>query len=58
VVAKVRRSLAASKREAQNIVVEILNLRKLSEPEDRIENSNKSFTALENLNVSEDINKA
>jgi bifunctional DNA-binding transcriptional regulator/antitoxin component of YhaV-PrlF toxin-antitoxin module len=61
VVAKVRERLALSKQAAQKFDVERFNLKKLSEPEDRkqyqIKISNR-FAALENVNVSEDINRA
>ena len=61
VVAKVRERLAVSKGAAQKFVVERFNLKKLNELEVRkqyqIENSNR-FAALENLDVSEDINMA
>jgi hypothetical protein len=61
VVAKVRERLSARKQAAQNTDVEIFNLKKLSEMEVRkqfqIEISNR-FEALENLNDSEDVNRA
>jgi hypothetical protein len=61
VVAKVRERLAVSKQAAQKLDEERFNLKKLSELEVRkkyqIEISN-TFAALENLNVSEDINRA
>jgi hypothetical protein len=61
VVAKVRERLAVSKQAAQKCDVEIFNLKKLSELEGRkqyqLKISNR-FAALENLNVSEDINRA
>ena len=60
-VLKVRERKAVSKQEAQKFDVEIFNLRKLSELEVRkqyqIKTSNTN-AALENLNDSEDINKA
>jgi hypothetical protein len=61
VVAKVRERLSARKQEAQKTDVERFNLKKLSEMEVRkqfqIEISNR-FEALENLNDSEDVNRA
>jgi len=61
VVVNVRERLAVSKQAAQKFDVGRFNLRKLNELEVRlqyqIEISN-SFTALENLCVSEDINRA
>jgi predicted 3-demethylubiquinone-9 3-methyltransferase (glyoxalase superfamily) len=61
VVAKVRERLSARKQAAQNTDVEMFNLKRLSEMEVRkqfqIEISN-GFSALENLNDSEDINRA
>jgi hypothetical protein len=61
VVAKVRERLSARKQAAQKADVERLNLKKLSEMEVRkefqIEISNR-FEALENLNDSEDKNRA
>jgi hypothetical protein len=61
VVATVRERLAVNKQAAQKFDVEIFSLRKLSELEVRkqyrIEFTNR-FTALENLKVSEDINRA
>jgi hypothetical protein len=61
VVAKVMERLAVSKQTALMLDVERFNLRKLSELEVRkqyqIKNSN-GFSALENLNDSEDINRA
>jgi hypothetical protein len=60
-VAKVRERLTVSKQVAQNFVAERFNLKNLSELEVRkqyqIKISNR-FAALENLNVSEDINRA
>jgi hypothetical protein len=60
VVAKVRERLAVSKQAAQKFEAERFNLKKLSELEVRkqyhLKISNK-FAALENLNVSEDINR-
>ena len=61
VVAKVRERLAVSKQAAQKFDMEIFNLRKLNELEARknyqIKISNR-FAALENLNDSDDINRA
>jgi hypothetical protein len=61
VVANVRERLAVSKQEPQKFDVERFNLKKLSELEVRkqyqIKISNR-FATLENLNVSEDINRA
>jgi hypothetical protein len=60
VVAKVRERLAVSKQEAQKFDVERFNLRKLSELEVRKQYQLKishRVAALENLNVSEDINR-
>jgi hypothetical protein len=60
-VAKVRERLAVNKEEAQKFDVERFNLKKLSELEVREQYQIKIsnwFTALENLNVSEDINRA
>jgi hypothetical protein len=61
VVAKVRDRLSATKDAAQKTDVERFNLKKLSEMEVRkqfqMELSNR-FAALENLNDSEDINRA
>jgi hypothetical protein len=61
VVAKVRERLAVSKQVAQKFYVERFNLKKLSELEVmkqyQIKTSNR-FASLENLNVSEDINRA
>jgi hypothetical protein len=61
VVAKVRERLAVSKQAAQKFDVERFNLKKLSELDVRkqyqLKISNR-FAALENLNVSEDINRA
>ena len=61
VVAKVRERLAVIKQPAQKFDGERFNLRKLNELEVKkkyqVENS-KSFAALENLNVDEDVNKA
>jgi hypothetical protein len=61
VVAKVRKRLAVSKEAAQKSDEEIFILKKQSELEVRkqyqIKISNR-FAALENLNVSEDINRA
>jgi hypothetical protein len=61
VVAKVRERLAVIKQAAQKFDAERFNLKKLSELEVRkqyqIQISNR-FAALENFNVSEDINRA
>jgi hypothetical protein len=61
VVAKVRERLAVIKQAAQKFDEERVNLKKLSELEVRkqyqIKISNR-FAALENLNISEDINRA
>jgi hypothetical protein len=61
VVPKVRERLAASKEAAQKFDAERFNLKKLSESEVRkqcqLKISNR-FAALENLNVSNDINRA
>jgi hypothetical protein len=61
VVAKIRERLAVSKQAAQKFDAERFNLKKLSELEVRkqyqLKISNR-FAALENLNVSEDINRA
>jgi hypothetical protein len=61
VVAKVRERLVVIKQAAQTLHAERFNLKKLSELEDmkqyQIKISNRS-AALENLNVSEDINRA
>jgi hypothetical protein len=61
VIAKVRERLAVSRQTAQKFEGEGFNLRKLNELEVRklyqIEIS-KRFAALENLNVSDDINRA
>jgi len=61
VVAKVRERLTVSQQAAKKFDVEIFNLRKQSELEVRklyqIKISNR-FTNLENLNDSEDINRA
>jgi hypothetical protein len=61
VVAKVRDRLAVIKQAAQKFDVERFNLKQLSELEVRqqylIKTSNR-FAAWENLNVSEDINRA
>jgi len=61
VVAKFRERLAVSKQAAQKFYVKRFNLRKLSKREVRkqyqIKNSNR-FAALENLNDSNDINRA
>jgi hypothetical protein len=61
VVAKVRERLTVSKEEAQKFDVEKFNLRKLNELEARkkyqIKISNR-FAALENLNDSDEINRA
>jgi hypothetical protein len=61
VVAKVRERLAVSKQITQKFDAEKFNLKKLSElqvrKEYQIKISNR-FAALENLNVSEDINRA
>jgi uncharacterized FlaG/YvyC family protein len=61
VVAKVRERLAVSKQAAQKFDAERFNLKKLSELEVRKQYQHKisnRFAALENLNVSEDINRA
>jgi hypothetical protein len=61
VVAKVRERLAVSKQAAQKFDAERFNLKKLSELEVRKEYQLKisnRFAALENLDVSEDINRA
>jgi hypothetical protein len=61
VVAKVRERLAVSKHAAQKFDVERFNLKKLSELEARKQYQLKisnMFAALENLNVSEDMNRA
>jgi hypothetical protein len=61
VVAKVRERLAVSKQAAQKFDVERFNIKKLSELEVRKQYQLKisnSFSALENLNVSEDTNRA
>jgi hypothetical protein len=61
VVANIKERLAVNKATAQKFDVEIFNFRKLSELEVRkqyqIKTSNRN-AALENLNDSEDINKA
>ena len=61
VVANIKERLAVNKAAAQKFYVERFNLRKLSELEVRkqyqIKTSNRN-AALENLNDSEDINKA
>ena len=60
-VTKVRERLAVSKQAAQNSDVEIFNLRKISDMEDRkryqIKMSNR-FAALGNLSDNDDINRA
>jgi hypothetical protein len=59
--AKVRERLAVSKQAAQKFDVVRFNVRKLSEPEVRKQYYVKApnlFAALENLNDSEDINRA
>jgi hypothetical protein len=61
VVAKVRETLAVSKQAAEKFDAERFNLKKLSELEVRKQYQRKisnSFAAFENLNVSEDINRA
>jgi hypothetical protein len=61
VVAKVRETLAVSKQAAQKFDAERFNLNNLSELEVRKQCQIKisdRFEALENLNVSEDINRA
>jgi hypothetical protein len=61
VVAKVRERLAVLKQEALKFDAERFNLKKLSELEVRKQYEIKistSFAALENLNISEDINGA
>jgi len=61
VVAKVREELTVSKQAAQKFDVERFNLRKLSEIEVRKQYQVKvsnSFAALEDLNDSEDLNRA
>jgi hypothetical protein len=61
VVAKVRERLAVSKQAAQKLDAERFNLKKLSELQVRKQYQLKisyRFAALENLNVSEDINRA
>jgi hypothetical protein len=61
VVAKVRESLAVNKQAAQKFDAERFNLKKVSELQVRKEYQLKisnRFAALENLNVSEDINRA
>jgi hypothetical protein len=61
VVAKVRERLAVSEQAAQKFDTERFNLKKLSELEVRKQYQIKiseRFAALENLNVSEDINRA
>jgi hypothetical protein len=58
VVAKVRERLAVSKQIVQKLDAERFNLKKLSELEVRKQYQTKTsnrFTALDNLNVSEDI---
>jgi hypothetical protein len=61
VVAKVRERLAVSKQDARKFDGERFNLRKLNEREFKekyqIETISR-FTALENLNVNEDVNRA
>jgi len=61
VVTKVRERLAASKHSAQKLDGERFNLRKLNKMEVRKQYQNEisnRFAALENLNDSEDINRA
>ena len=61
VAAKVRKRLSARKEAAQKTDVDRFNLKKLSETEVRREfqiELSKRFAALENLNDSEDINRA
>jgi glycine betaine/choline ABC-type transport system substrate-binding protein len=61
VVANVRERLAVIKQVAQKFDAERFNLKKLSELEVRNQYQikiSKRFAALENLNVSEDINRA
>jgi uncharacterized protein YPO0396 len=61
VVAKIRERLAVSKQAAQKLDAERFNLKKLSELKVRKQYQLKisdRFAALENLNVSEDINRA
>jgi hypothetical protein len=61
VVAKVRERLAVSKQAAEKFDAERFNLKKLSELEVRRQSQLKisnRFAALENLNVSEDMNRA
>jgi uncharacterized glyoxalase superfamily protein PhnB len=61
VVAKLRERLAVNKQAAQKFDAERFNLKKLSELEVRKQYQLKianRFAALENLNVSEDINRA
>ena len=59
-VAKVRERFAVSKQTAQKFDVESFNLKNLIELEVRKQyqiKTSKRFTALENLNYSEDVNK-
>jgi hypothetical protein len=61
VVAKVRERLAVSKRAAQNIYIERLNVKKLKQGDDREQYQvtiRKWFAFLENLEDSGDINRA
>jgi hypothetical protein len=61
VVAKVRERLAVSKQEPQKLDVQRFNLSKLSDLQVKKQyqiNISNGFAALENLNVSEDINRA
>jgi hypothetical protein len=61
VVAKVRERLAVSKQAAQKFHAKRFNLKKISELEVRKQYQLKianRFAALENLNISEDINRA
>jgi hypothetical protein len=61
VVAKVRESLAVSKQAAQTVDMERFNIRKLNELVVRKQCQTKisnGFTALENLNDTEDINRS
>jgi hypothetical protein len=61
VAAKVRERLAVSKKEAQMFDVDRFNLRKLSELDVRKQyqiKTSEKFASLENLNDSEDINRA
>ena len=61
VVTRVRERLAVSKQTTQKFDVEILNVRKLIELEDRKQYQNKisnRYAALENLNERENIKRA